>query len=105
MNISDLKLEVVHLGINPTDGAAHETAALFASMLGTDIRELKDSYFPNERIEVMKSVSWGTNGHIGIGTVDPEKAIQYFESLGLTFDHSSATYNDDHSIRRIYMND
>ena len=47
----------------------------------------------------------GKHGHIAIGVNNVDRAKRYYESLGYTFDESTATYDEKGNMKFIYFNE
>ena len=90
-----LGLEFVHMGINNENAEeAMRGAKLFELMFGMPIRETSKSIFAGEAFEFMNGKGPGKCGHIAIRTNFVDRAIAYFERLGIAIDHSSITYDE-----------
>ncbi len=90
-----LGLEFVHIGINNESiDEAHNGAKLFELMFGLVNRETSKSTFAGDAFEFMHGKGPGKCGHIGIRTHFVDRAIAYFERMGIAIDHDSITYDD-----------
>ena len=63
------------------------------------------SAFAGTGVELMYQPGLGTNGHIAIGTNFIERAVFYFESMGIKFDENSRKYNEKGELNAIYFRD
>ena len=61
--------------------------------------------FVGDAFEVMKLNGVGTRGHIAIKTSSVDRAIAYFERMGIEFDKDTVTYFDDGRPKFIYFKD
>jgi len=99
-----LEVSVKHIGINSeNEEAALNTAKLFATMLGGEVKTGNKSHFVTSEIEIMKNVGVGTMGHIGLGVTDVDRAIRYYESQGLEFDYETQQFDDKGLTKFIYF--
>ncbi len=98
-----LGFELRHVGINCKDDAeADAVAGRFDQVFGFAKKAGNSSVFAGTAIEAMKTPYLGTNGHIAIGTNYADRALNYLESQGFTFDMSTAKYKNDKLIA-VYM--
>lgn len=100
-----LGLEIGHLGINAQNEAEAENIANAYStlFLGLPIKNGRSSFFAGSLIEVMKAPGKGTHGHLAIKTNSVDRAVYHLGRQGVLFDTDSATYNDDGSMKFIYI--
>ena len=61
------------------------------------------AYFSGEVVEVMKKKFYGRNGHIAVSTNDAARAAHYLQKQGAQFNWDSAGYNEDGSLRVVYL--
>lgn len=100
-----LGFELKHVGINCADEAeADKTAGTFASIFGFEKKTGNSSVFAGTAVEAMKAPYLGAKGHIAIGTNNVERAVNYLETQGVTFNMESAKYKND-VMTAIYLND
>ena len=84
-----------HMAVNSEDQSkAKALTELFANTFGFGTRETSAGYFASESIEILNTMGHGKNGHIGIRTTNVERAIAYFERLGITLNYSTAREKD-----------
>lgn len=77
---------LLHIGLNSADAKeAKENADSFAGMFSLPITETPGAYFAGTMMEIVKSPSLGTHGHIAISTNNVDRAIAYFEEKGYAF--------------------
>ncbi len=101
-----LGLEFLHLGMNnETEEEARKGAALLSALFGGTLNEGEKGIFVGESFEVMKSMGRGTKGHVAIRTNFLDRAVAYFERMGVEFDKSTVTYFDDGRPKFIYFKD
>lgn len=94
-----------HIGINcENQDEALKNAKFFEALFGFGVSETPISYFAGTEIETMKFNGYGTNGHIAISCNDVAAAKEYVESIGFTCNADSAAYNEDGSLKLIYIN-
>lgn len=97
---------IAHIGINSeNEEEAKKTAETLCKlfMLTPDVRS--KSIFAGTEFEVMNCQFRGKNGHVAIGCNFPGRARIYFESLGIEFDESTATYDEKGNLKFVYMKD
>lgn len=100
-----LGLEVAHIGINSNDAAeAGRTVKLLAALLHAPERETPSVCYVGDRIEVMKKVGRGENGHLAIACNNLDRAIFQLERRGIVFDHEAAGV-DSVGHRYIFLQD
>ena len=90
-----LGFEFLHMGINADNKEEAERGAkLFEALFGLSLRETSKSIFAGDAFEFMCGRGPGKCGHIGIKTHFVDRAIAYFERMGIAIDHDSITYDD-----------
>lgn len=99
------KFELLHMGINTGSAEkAEETAKLFAMMFNLEVKMGNKSNFAGKYFECMKNPDApGTNGHIAMATENVDAAKAELESKGFTFVPETASFNEDGSLKNIYM--
>ena len=99
------KFELLHLGIKTDDPVkAEETARLLAMMFNLEVKMGNSSNFAGKYFECMKKeTSPGTNGHIAMATENVDAAKAELEGKGFSFRPETASYNDDGSLKNIYL--
>ena len=101
-----LGFELRHVGINhPNAKEAEKTAGQFEHLFGFTKTDKGGAYFAGPYIEAMKKMFYGTRGHIAIATNHPARAAWYLEQRGARFNWKSADYNEDGSLRVVYLQD
>lgn len=102
-----LGLEIGHIGINAdSDSDAELIASRFALLFGNAQRNTSKSIFAGDLIEVMKpNTGRGKNGHIAVLTNSVDRACYHLGKQGFAFDLDSAKYDDDGSLKFIYLKD
>ena len=89
-----LGFELIHLGINQTScDEALNTAQTLCNLFGFKYYKKPKSHFAGKGFEVLNSIGRGSNGHIGIYTPYPEKAMYYLEKKGVKFIYETITRN------------
>ena len=79
-----LGFSLLHIGLNPcagTDSLAE--AKMLSAMLGMPFKEGAGSAFVGESFEFMKSAGRGAKGHIAVGTLSVERALEWFAGFGM----------------------
>ena len=90
-----LGLEFTHMGINNDNiEEATKGAKLFELMFGLPTRVTSKSTFAGDAFEFMHQKGPGKCGHIGIRTHFVDRAIAYFERMGIAIDQDSITYDE-----------
>ena len=99
-----LGFELAHVGINTKDAEdACNVAGRLGFLFGKTVTETPGAYFPGSIAEVVKGSYLGEMGHIGINTRDMDRAIAYFERIGVELDHSTEAINGEGKIGAIYF--
>lgn len=77
--MKNFDFHIAHIGINQeNEEAALSAARTFETLFGFSYTVGNSSIFTaDKRIEIMKKIFRGTNGHIAIGTADIEGAVAY----------------------------
>ena len=100
----ELGLSILHIGINAeNEEEAKQIAEQFHSWMGFIPDEGTGSIFASPLIEIMKGKGPGTMGHIAIGADDLDKAAEYFRSTGMGVREETALYNEDGTLKFIYL--
>lgn len=93
-----------HMGLNSADEIkARETACFFEKAFGFPSFDIGASIIVAGPFEVVKSVSWGQNGHIGIETASIERGIADLEQKGFRMDDSTLKRAPDGRILSVYL--
>ncbi len=101
-----LGFEVKHIGINcENKDEANKALALIETMFGFAGKPGNSSAFAGTGIELMYEPYLGRNGHIAIGTNFIDRAIFYFENMGVKFNESSKKYDAKGNLIAIYFAD
>ena len=100
-----LDLKIAHIGINSENESVVKTISnVFSTIMDTDITKESDKrIFAGTMFEVMKYNGVCDNGHIAIKTTNVDRAVYYLSKRGIEFDLSTAMYNDDGSMKFIYI--
>ncbi len=99
-----LGFELRHVGINnPNDETAGQVAGQFEHLFEFPKQDKGGAYFAGPYIEAMKKPFYGTHGHIAISTKYPFCAAWYLEKRGAKINWDSAGYNEDGSLRCVYL--
>lgn len=79
-----LGFSLLHIGVNPEAGCdSAAEAKLLSSMLGMQLKEGANSDFVGNSFEFMKSAGRGAKGHIAVGTLSVERALEWFAGFGV----------------------
>lgn len=79
-----LGFSLLHIGVNPEAGCdSAAEAKLLSSMLGMQLKEGANSDFVGISFEFMKSAGRGAKGHIAVGTLSVERALEWFAGFGV----------------------
>ena len=98
-----LGLEVAHIGINAGgEEAARKAASLFNTLFGFAVKDGNSSVFAGSHIEIVKTASPGTRGHIAIGTNSIHRAAAYLERNGVALDHANAKKDAKGNLQAVY---
>jgi 2-dehydro-3-deoxyphosphogluconate aldolase/(4S)-4-hydroxy-2-oxoglutarate aldolase len=75
---------LVHIGINESsEEEALRCAQLFEKLFNMPVKNGNSSVFAGKSFEIMKSPYLGSKGHIAIHTNSVERAVAYFEQMGI----------------------
>ena len=100
-----LGFEVAHIGVNCEDtGAASAVCGKLNAAFGLPIKGGNSSFFVSDRIEVMKTMFKGKNGHIAVYTNSVELAMTELARKGFACDRDSIKYKND-QITAVYLED
>ncbi len=101
-----LGFELMHVGINcENKDEALKAAALVETMFGFKSKAGNSSVFAGTEVEFMNAPYLGKNGHIAIGTNFIDRAVFYFENMGLAFNEESKKFNDKGGLNAVYFKD
>lgn len=99
-----LGFTLAHVGINTKDPA---DAASVANRLGElffqPVNEFPGAYFAGDIAEVVKGKYLGAMGHIAINSRDIDRAVAYFNRIGVPFNTESAVRNAAGQLAAIYF--
>jgi 2-dehydro-3-deoxyphosphogluconate aldolase/(4S)-4-hydroxy-2-oxoglutarate aldolase len=100
-----LGFEVAHVGVNQESGEdALSVAEAFNRAFGFPVKQGNSSNFAGSAIEVTKSRSLGTCGHVAVRTNNISRAIYYLGLRGFEADMETAKYKGDNMIA-VYLKD
>ncbi len=101
-----LGFELRHVGINnPDENTSSSVAGQFEQFFHFPKEDKGGAFFAGPYIESMKKPFYGTHGHIAISTPCPARAAWYLQKRGAKFNWDSAGYNEDGSLRVVYLQD
>lgn len=96
--------ELRHLGVNaPNETECRKYANLLSAMFNFPQRETAGAIFCGDYFEIMKTPFLGMNGHIAIATNFIERAVTYFERMGLEFDQENIKYDEKGKMTTAYF--
>lgn len=96
--------ELLHVGINTKDADdAKTTATRLGSLFMQEVSEFPGAYFAGGMAEIIKGTYLGKHGHIAIRTNDIDRAVFYFERIGVEMDHSTAVKDAQGNTIAIYF--
>ena len=101
-----MEFYLAHVGINPENADELENMLMLIRLLFPEerISENALSYFGAKgKIELMKEAGYGTKGHLAFYASDIHEAINMMGKNGFRFDYSTAKYDEDGSLRLIYI--
>ncbi|MBE5917977.1 MAG: bifunctional 4-hydroxy-2-oxoglutarate aldolase/2-dehydro-3-deoxy-phosphogluconate aldolase [Pseudobutyrivibrio ruminis] len=99
-----LGFELAHVGLNMESAEdANQTVKTFEGLFGFSKSENPNSIFAGRYIEAMKAPYLGKNGHIGIFTIDIERAVYHLERQGVVFNKESAKFSPESKLTAIYL--
>ena len=100
----DFGFFIAHIGINrENEEAALATAELLQKIFGFSYKVGNSSVFSaDKKIEIMKKMYRGTNGHIAVGTTDIEGAVAYLKNQGVALAEETAVVKNG-SLTAIYL--
>lgn len=99
-----LGFTLAHVGINTKDADdAHNVAHRLSQLFFQPVKEFPGAYFAGDLAEVIKGKYLGAMGHIGVNSRDIDRAVAYFNRIGVPFDADSAVYNDKGKLAAIYF--
>ncbi len=97
--------ELEHVGINTANAdEAIKLAELLSMVFNLEPRHGQKSEFAGQYFECMKTPFLGKNGHIAMRTRDLAAAVEELKEKGLAFNMDTAAYNDDGTIKNVYLN-
>lgn len=101
-----LGFQLKHIGINcSNESEADNVASSFEKIFGFTKKAGNSSIFAGTAVEAMKTPYLGASGHIAIQTNYIERAVNYLEAQGFTFNQDSAKYNAKGALAAIYLKD
>lgn len=102
----DFGFHIAHIGINQeNEEAALATAKTLETLFGFSYKVGSSSVFSaDKRIEIMKKMFRGTNGHIAVGTTDIDGAAAYLKEMGVALAEETTVVKDGRLIA-VYLAD
>ena len=105
MDIS-LGFSLAHVGINSdNEEEAFATANALCALFRLPLVNKGKSVFAGPFVEVMKTQFRGAKGHIGIRTLNVDRAVAYLQSRGVEFAMETAGYNPNGTLSYVYLKD
>lgn len=104
--MKDFGFHIAHIGINQeNEEAALATAKTLEALFGFSYKVGNSSIFTaDKKIEIMKKMFRGTNGHIAVGTTDIDGAVAYLKEQGIALAEETAVMKEGQLIA-IYLAD
>ncbi len=103
VNLS-LGFELAHVGINhESEEAALTNAAAMNALFGLGIKNGNSSAFCGKAVEFMKSMYYGTNGHIGFYTNSVMRAKAWFENNNIPIREESLRVDGNGQMVSFYL--
>ena len=101
-----LGFELAHVGINcENEGSADSTADALCNLLGYEKKVGNSSIFAGSAFEMTKTMGKGKNGHLAVRTNYIERAVNYLEGQGYTFDYDTVKKDAKGNMKAIYLKD
>ena len=101
-----LGLRIKHIGINcESDDKAADAASKLCRLFGVPADDRGGAIFAGTLFEVLKKPYLGKNGHVAVGTANPDRARAYLEHLGFEFDEKTASYDERGRLKVVYAKD
>jgi len=99
-----LGFDIAHVGINAeNDEESFEIANRFANIFNMPVKQGNTSNFAGTVIEACKGAGPGKNGHIAIKTNSIDRAVAYFDRIGVQVDMDTAKRFENGSIAAVYL--
>lgn len=100
-----LGYELIHIGINSENSEeAKKTATLLCDLFNFTYYKKPKSYFAGKGFEILHAHGPGCNGHIGIYTPYPQRALYHLQKKGITCVEDSITRNKKtNKINFVYL--
>ena len=101
-----LGFELAHVGINHTNAEdSMQTAKTLCSLFGLELRPMNSATFSGTAVECVNANGAGTHGHVGFFTSSMDRAIAYFESLGIPLNMEAAKRDKAGNVTCVYLKD
>ncbi|MEH7248159.1 bifunctional 4-hydroxy-2-oxoglutarate aldolase/2-dehydro-3-deoxy-phosphogluconate aldolase [Neobacillus niacini] len=99
-----LGFEIAHIGINTADEKeAKSLAGVLSSMFLQDVRETSGAFFAGSLAEVLKGSYLGVKGHFGINTCDIDRAVAYFQRVGIELHEDTWVRDEKGKLITVYF--
>ena len=99
-----LDMRLAHIGVNEPDcDSAANTAKLFATLLGAQLKEGANSFFAGTPVEVMKHPGRGRLGHIALSVNSVDRALFQLSLRGFRADESSVRRDASGKVTLAYL--
>lgn len=101
-----LGFELAHVGLNhESEEAALRNAAAMDALFGLGVRNGNSSAFCGKAVEFMKSMYYGSNGHIGFYTNSVMRAKAWFRKQSIPIREESVRVDGSGSMVSFYLRD
>lgn len=98
-----LGMKIEHVGVNATPSTVSDISSSFAQLLGDETFVGVTSSFAGTSIEVMKEHGRGLHGHICYTVNNVDRAVNYYESIGVRFIEETKKYDDKGHLKFCYF--
>lgn len=99
-----LGFELAHVGVNnQTADEAKNGADTLGSVFRLPVKVGNSSIFTGTAVEFMKSIYYGTKGHIGFKTNSMQRALDYFKNNEIEVIEDSIRYDDKGKLVSAYL--
>jgi len=99
-----LGFELAHVGINNENGQEAENSAnVMGDIFRLPVKVGNSSVFSGTAVEFMKTMFYGTKGHIGFKTNSMERALAYFKNSNIEIIEESIRTDDKGKLVSAYL--
>jgi len=98
-----LGMKLEHIGVNATPETVNDVSTAFAKLLQVEQAVGNASTFAGNTIEVMKENGRGVHGHICYVVNNVDRAVNYYESIGVRFIEETKKKDDKGALKFCYF--